>query len=217
MHITSYLRIWCAHAGTNVVTHTQTTDMLSPNVINTVKRLTSWYLFKSQHQTNSFFFFIWLIREVTVRGERRLPISSPSCVQRDRPNKARAFSSTPSLSFIIYRGSVPHQRRPRPEQGRSLSGGQWTVELEVAAESLWQMMSGTSDADAARHQAEGDGVKREGGQQNGKQWHGAVGSRGCRMWMERVFFVWVFLVLLKEIHSLNKENSHACSPRPEEL
>ena len=31
--------------------------MLSPNVINTVKWLTSGYLFKSRHQTHSFFFF----------------------------------------------------------------------------------------------------------------------------------------------------------------
>ncbi|AWP06308.1 Hypothetical protein SMAX5B_019767 [Scophthalmus maximus] len=74
------------------------------------------------------------ITEVTVGG-REAP-SDQLSVQRGRPNKARTFSTTLSLSFIIYRGSVPCQRRSPLEQGRSLSGGQWTVEPEMAVDSL---------------------------------------------------------------------------------
>ena len=53
MQMCSYCRK--QHTHTHTYTHRA---MLSPNVINAVKRLTSGYLFKSRHQTHSFFFFI---------------------------------------------------------------------------------------------------------------------------------------------------------------
>lgn len=106
-------------AHTHTDAHTQGA-MLSPNVINAVKRLTSGYLFKSRHQTHSFFFFISTDHRSYCQG-RKAP-SDQLSVQRGRPNKARAFSTTLSLSFIIYRGSVPRPHRPPREQGRSLSG-----------------------------------------------------------------------------------------------
>ncbi len=190
-----------AHTHTHTHTHTDTRTqgaMLSPNVINAVKRLTSGYLFKSRHQTHSFFFFISIDHRSYCQG-RKAP-SDHLSVQRGRPNKARAFSTTLSLSFIIYRGSVPRPHRPPREQGRSLSGGQWTVELEVAVDSLWRMMSPTSDPDTARRQAEGQLVKSEGGRQNGNSDTGRWGrGAGGREW--RVCFC-VFMVQLKEIHTL---------------
>ena len=133
----SYLRIHnkCAHVGTHTHTDTHTQGaVLSPNVINAVKRLTSGYLFKSRHQTHSFFFFISTDHRSYCQG-RKAP-SDQLSVQRGRPNKASAFSRTLLLSFIIYRGSVPRQRCPPQKQGLSLSSGQWTVEPEVAVDSL---------------------------------------------------------------------------------
>lgn len=74
------------------------------------------------------------ITDVTVRRQRRLPvILASSTLNQD---KAAAFSSAPSTSFIIYRRSVPCQRHPLLTQGHSLSDEQWTVDREVAVDSL---------------------------------------------------------------------------------
>lgn len=181
LHIQS--RCWRTH------THTHNHGaMLSPNVINAVKRLTSAYLFKSRHQTHSFFFFICTDHRSYCQG-RKAP-SDRLSGQRSRPNKARAFSTTLSLSFIIYRGSVPRQRRPPPEQGRSLSCGQWTVELEVAVDSLRRMMSPTSDQDTARHQAGGQRVKSEGRRQNGNSVTSGLRGWGAQMKNVCLWYSW---------------------------
>lgn len=157
--------------------------------------------------SNAFFLLLYLPDHTSYCQGRKAP-SHQLGVQCSRPNKARAFSPTLSLSFIIYRGSVPQQRLPPREQGRSLSAGQWTVELEVAVDSSWRMMSPTSDPGTARHQADSQKVKSEGGWQDGKQRHGPVGSRGTNgTWMESMC-VWTFMVLLlKEIHSADKRMS----------
>ena len=58
-HADVFILSQTTHTHTHTHTHTYThRAMLSPNVINAVKRLTSGYLFKSRHQTHSFFFFI---------------------------------------------------------------------------------------------------------------------------------------------------------------
>lgn len=127
--------------------------MLSPNVISAVKRLTSGHLFKSGHQTHSFFF---LSSQIT----RHHPISSASsAVGQTRPT---LFSRR--LSFIIYRGSVPRRRHPPPNTRQPIDRQTMdSKELEVAVDSLWRMMSATSDPDSARHQPRGQRVKRGGG------------------------------------------------------
>lgn len=128
--------------------------MLSPNVINAVERLTSGYLFKSRHQTHSFFFFISTDHRSYCQG-RKAP-SDQLSGQRGRPNKACSFSTTLSLSFIIYRGSVPRQRSLPPGQGRSLSARQWIVGLEVAVDSLALIYHiPPSFADKVQHQSSG--------------------------------------------------------------
>lgn len=83
-------------------THTLTQEaMSSPNVINAVKRLTSGYLFKSRHQTHSFFSFYLHRSQKLLSGEkRRFPISSAASAVG--PNKARAFSPTLSCPLSSF-------------------------------------------------------------------------------------------------------------------
>lgn len=100
--------------------------VLSPNVINAAKRLTSGYLFKSRHQTHSFFSFYLLRSQKLLSGEKGR-FSERRRGQRTRPELGPAASRSPS--FIIYRRSVPRRRcappRTRPLTVRSTmdSGG----------------------------------------------------------------------------------------------
>lgn len=79
-------------------THTQGA-MLSANVINAVKRLTSGYLFKSRHQTHSFFSFYLHRSQKLLSGEKRRPPfgSAASAVDQTRPalsaQRPRSLSS----------------------------------------------------------------------------------------------------------------------------
>lgn len=86
----------CVNVGTR--THRTT---LSSDVINALKRLTSEHLFKSRHQTHSFFFFFFIslqITEVTVGGEKA-PSERPGVVQRGRTEQAPRFQQRSLSSF----------------------------------------------------------------------------------------------------------------------
>lgn len=82
---------------------------LSPNVINAVKRLTSGYLFKSRHQTHSFFSFYLHRSQKLLSGEkRRLPISAAAiAVGQTRPAlSARLSRSLSSFTEGACRASA---------------------------------------------------------------------------------------------------------------
>lgn len=90
---------------------------LSPNVINAAKRLTSG-LFIHNLDIKRILSPLLISKDHTSYCQGRKAPSDQLGVQRGRPNKACAFSTAPSLSFIIYRESVPRQRpssaRTRP-------------------------------------------------------------------------------------------------------
>lgn len=97
---TKYCVVYRFHVGTNTHTHTHAQGaMLSPNVINAVKWLTSGYLFKSRHQTHSFFSFYLHRSQKLLSGEKRRPPfgSAASTVDQTRPalsaQRPRSLSS----------------------------------------------------------------------------------------------------------------------------
>ncbi|KAG8015060.1 hypothetical protein GBF38_022308, partial [Nibea albiflora] len=122
------------------------------------------------------------ITEVTVRGERRLPISSAASALG--PNKARAFSTTLLLSFIIYRGSVPRQRCPPPGQGRSLS--RQTMDSRAGGGSgliVKDDVTNTRPLTPPDTKQRFKRVKSEGGRQNGNSDMGLRGrGAGAHEW-----------------------------------
>lgn len=134
-------RSWCRH-----------TD----GFITDEKRLTSTYLFTSRHQTHSSVLSDWP-QKWLCEAERRRPISSR--------NKARAFSPPRPLFFIIYRGSVPRQRRRPREQRPSQLG----LTMDSGARGGCGHVTVKDGAGAARRRAEGHRVKTEGGRENGKK------------------------------------------------
>lgn len=129
-------------APTQTRTHRKTQGaVLSQNVINAVKRLTSGYLFKSRHQTHSFFPFYLLRSQKLLSGEkRRFPERrrGQRARPRTRPNSL-FLSLSPSLSLArslssFTDGACRASDALLPGQGRSLSDAQWTVGgSEVAA------------------------------------------------------------------------------------
>lgn len=154
--------------------------MLSRNVINAVKRLTSGYLFKSRHQTHSFFSFYLHRSQKLLSGEKRR-FSERRRGQRARP---RTRPNSLSLSLSLARslssftdGACRASAALLPGQGRSQSDAQWTV---GARRWRWthrdKMMSAALES---RHclapSGPGQWVKSEGKEGGGQ---GATGSNG---------------------------------------
>lgn len=162
-------------------THRKTQEaMLSRNVINAVKRLTSGYLFKSRHQTHSFFSFYLHRSQKLLSGEKRR-FSERRRGQRARP---RTRPNSLSLSLSLARslssftdGACRASAALLPGQGRSLSDAQWTV---GARRWRWthrdKMMSAALES---RHclapSGPGQRVESEGKEGGGQ---GATGSNG---------------------------------------
>ena len=127
----SHIQTGFGHFGRH--RHTQRAA-LSPNVINAVKRLTSGYLFKSRHQTHSFFFFYLHRSQKLLSGEKGAFRSAQRPVRSTK--QGRCFQADPHALFHHLQRERAALRRPPREQRRSLSAGQRTVEPEVAADSL---------------------------------------------------------------------------------
>lgn len=165
--------------------------MLSPNVINAVKRLTSGYLFKSRHQTHSFFSFYLLRSQKLLSGEKRR-FSERRRGQRTRPRtRPNSLSHCRSLARSLSSftdGACRASTALLAGQGRSLSAAQWTV---GARRWRWtnrdKMMSATFESRRClAPRGPGQRVKSEGregrraGHDGLKRRHGCQTSDGTR-------------------------------------
>lgn len=119
---------WHTRAPTQTHTHRKTQEaMLSPNVINAVKRLTSGYLFKSRHQTHSFFSSYLLRSQKLLSGEKRR-FSERRLGQRTRP---RTRPDSLSLSLALFHHLQMERAAPAPRSSPDKAAhcqthnGQW--------------------------------------------------------------------------------------------